>query len=238
MWLMLWCPEPTLDVDQGFLVASWLPQPCQGQGLPPSYWSRSTDVQFWSAYIALSCMPCLNRGDCWSKWIPPIWSEPTYSLPVQTSTGLPISSPRSCPFLCYAHPRPSTRLWCGMGWYWGPGCWLQEPKYLCCCLGPGLLWSRPLSESVHPRSSSKLPCSRGRARVLLPGNEPLSIFPKGCPPESCVSVMPLVCTPTSTHHELVNSGLHSQTHPYRVHTDKGLHGSGWAKPQVLHAVLM
>ena len=44
--LVLWLPEPALDVGQGLHFALWLSQPCQGQGLLPSCCSRSSQIQF------------------------------------------------------------------------------------------------------------------------------------------------------------------------------------------------
>ena len=46
--MALWWLEPALNFEWGLLFALWLSQPCQGQGLLPSCWSRRPQIQFYA----------------------------------------------------------------------------------------------------------------------------------------------------------------------------------------------
>ena len=49
--LVLWWPQPALDVEQGLFFAIWLSQPFQGQGLLPSCWIGSPQIHFWAVVL-------------------------------------------------------------------------------------------------------------------------------------------------------------------------------------------
>ena len=60
MWLVLWWPKTALDIEQGLLFALWLSQPCLGQDLLLSCWSRNPQICFWAVL-----------------WVRLYWSTPT-----------------------------------------------------------------------------------------------------------------------------------------------------------------
>ena len=73
--LVLWWPEPTLDIEQGLLFALWLSEPCLVWGLLPSCWSRNPQIHFWavvwgrwdwSTSAGRGATVCSFTGDvCW-----------------------------------------------------------------------------------------------------------------------------------------------------------------------------
>lgn len=48
-------------------------------------------------------VPLLLSVCCVSKEVRPMWTQQTYTLPMQVSVVLSRSSQRSCPFFCCAH---------------------------------------------------------------------------------------------------------------------------------------
>ena len=56
LWLLLFCPEPPLDIQGSFPLALWLSLPCQGWGLLPGWWRRAPRsvslLWFWSVVKA------------------------------------------------------------------------------------------------------------------------------------------------------------------------------------------
>ena len=66
MWLVLWWPEPTRDVKQCLLFALWFSQPCQWQGLLPS-WNRSPQIHFWELQYEVELTGARPQGEeSWS----------------------------------------------------------------------------------------------------------------------------------------------------------------------------
>ena len=68
-----------------------------------------------------------------------------------------------------------------------------ESRGLCCSLGPGLYLLEASPRSCSPHSSSKL--WFGVGGVFLQGNAPRCPPPQECPPNTCVTLVPLICTP-------------------------------------------
>ena len=51
---MLLCPEPILDIEQGFPFSLWVSLPCQGWGLLPMCWSRGPQICFLAVFLICS----------------------------------------------------------------------------------------------------------------------------------------------------------------------------------------
>ena len=156
-------------------------------------------------------------------------SQQTYVPLVQASMILTRINPRSQPFLCCICTRLSARLWCGVGWCWGPrhcGCRNRGGCAATCNLG--CLCSRPLPGPICPRADSKLLCGVNGAGALLPRNNCCLLLPRGSPPETFVSV-----APPSVH---ANKVPYGQTHPHYQCADNHLQSSAWTTPKALWAV--
>ena len=46
VWLVLWCPDPVLDIGRGFLFAPWLSPSCQGGVCSPAAGVEALRVRF------------------------------------------------------------------------------------------------------------------------------------------------------------------------------------------------
>lgn len=131
---MLWCPEPVLVVRWAFPFDLWLSQPCWGQDLLSSCWSRSPKSWVNQAPLSLSACPA-------PKEVTTETNEAHADTVDLCAIHASIHSPTQKQHKVASHsPLCSSQIYC-KSQAGDEAQWLQESRWLCCCLGPVLpLW--------------------------------------------------------------------------------------------------
>ena len=139
---------------------------CQEWDLLPNYWIRSPHGQIQSCSIALECVPWSKGGDCWSKWGPCVHRGPMCHLCIHVR----FCSEAAQGHVLFSVYDPYLRQgWCEIGCDWGLGHCGWRYCYSCAATWDLGCHLSLLPGSACTRSSTKLLCVMGKARVLLLG---------------------------------------------------------------------
>ena len=145
-WLVLGCLEPKLDVSPGFIFAPRCHCPVQGRVRSPVVGVEP----LWVGWIklALECMPCPKEGDRRSKYDRDVTADLGTSYLYRHWQLHPEAAEACIPFSAvFIQVQCEAVVRLG----WGSG-WLQQLRWLSCCLDSGLPLCRLLPEPVCPRA--------------------------------------------------------------------------------------
>ena len=191
-WLVLGCLEPKLDVNPGFIFAPRCHCPVQGRVRSPVVGVEP----LWVGWIklALECMPCPKEGDRRSKYDRDVTADLGTSYLYRHWQLHPEAAEACIPFSAvFIQVQCEAVVRLG----WGSG-WLQQLRWLSCCLDSGLPLCRLLPEPVCPRAGVNCRVMSGGARVLWEMNLCVPL-PRGCQAASQCSLQLILGTLLGLH---------------------------------------